>query len=501
MSASPVSPTSASSPRRGKKIIDLLRRLDPEERPLFSDYLRSPLLGNSPQFHHLLDFVVGEVLDKGKDSCSAEEFHAALFPDQPFDPARTKYIWVRLSQFHEKILDFIAFRRYQQSPGTRDQLLLEGIHARGWEGQLEKAFGRTLRRVGTTVSAGSIRQRLDARLIRTQLLNETSEPGQDTGIGDVLEELDIYYVIQKLKFACGELNHRLFAGPTLELKGLLYVQEMAAAPDLIQIPVVKAYLRASQMLEAEILGLPDSVGHYRELFALFRPPIPFSMEETRDLFACVQNFIVLKYHQCEGEYLADLKELYESMLELGLLEMGGKLSSMLLKNIVQLFCQSGNPAWAQSVLEVFRQRVTNDPLELAYHFNSAVVAFYRREYDTVLKLLYNRIGKFDNTAIEIAARVFLIRSLWHLADWDWLSSSVETFLKYLKRNRPHIGKANYQLYLPYAQHLKRAANALSSLPARRKKKLEACKVNLEEAGHTAIYAWLYREVCKLLEEG
>lgn len=488
----------SSSPRWGRKVLDLLRRLPPQSHQELDEYFRSPLLGNSPQFRQLLQFLFEDVIAKGLDAFTPDELHAALFPQRRYESSRDPYIRLRLSQFHEQVMDFIAFREFRQDEMAKGQQFLNAVERYGWEDLLEKSLDRTLRRIDDTVSAASTQQRLAARLIHTGLLNEKGEPGQDTGIRHVLAELDTYYVIQKLKFACGELNHRLFSGQTLELKGLDYVQELAEQPEFAAVPVVRAYLFASRMLEAEIAGQASAQAHYQALLAMFTAPAPFAPDESRDLFTCLQNYIVLQYHRGHAAYLADLKQLYEQMLSNGQLEIRGKLSSMVLKNIVQLFCRSGNSDWAESIVELYRQRVSKDPLELAYHFNSAVIAFYRQDYPLVLKLLYHRIGKFEISAIEIAARIFVCRSLWHSQDWDWLLSSVQVFLKYLKRHRSAIGESNYQLYFPYAKYLKQAATAASARPSQVAKKLKACQLQLEESGHTATYAWLYGEVSQLL---
>lgn len=487
-----------ASATRGGKLLYFLTRMDIAERQSFRHYLESPLLGNSKQLSRLFRIVEKHLSQSDPGLLPAELFYPELFPDGVPETGGENYVWVRISLLTEKLMDFLAFQEYQQDELMRERLLLRAFKRRSLTRFLPAVFRRAMRKTGKQVSAGTVQQRMSMQIEWADHLVTTGVPGGDTGIAEVMESTDLYWVIQKLKYATGEYMHRATARKTIDLHGVELALEMAAGPRFREIAIVQGYVHACNMIRALHAGSKQSEGHLQQLLGLLEEPEKFERSEGRDLYFIAQNFLVLKHYQGDSGAINALTQLYAAMLDSGLMTEAGTVSATFYKNTVMLMCRLGSFDWVAGFMGQYHSRIRNDPKGLTAKFNWAVLAFYREDWSRVIELLYNEINRFANPAIGLDARVYLCRALWMQGEYDWLLGMLDGYRQYLKRNKA-VSALDRKVHGKYVRYFRKLALAVTERQDKRERKLRELLKEMENAGDESVLGWLGGQIRKQAE--
>ena len=116
----------------GKKLLYFLQDLSTAEVKKFHQYLSSRLLCKRPHFVKVLEILEKEVLKKGLDQIPPEIFRKIFSPESPMNDKKRAYIRMRLAQFLQELLNFLAFQEYQKNKVFRNQNLIRASIAH-WE--------------------------------------------------------------------------------------------------------------------------------------------------------------------------------------------------------------------------------------------------------------------------------------------------------------------------------------------------------------------------------
>lgn len=481
---------------RGQKLIYFLERLEPAEREDFQHYLASPLLGNSLQFVAWLEVIERKWERIKSDGLQAEMFYGTL--RKQGKEVADRYIWVRLTHLQQRLFDYIAFLAFQQDPSRKQLALLREVVRRGGYKHFPRLYKSTEQALAKAAGAHSLRDQMDLEFIHGDFLVENAQVGMgaESGLGRTLEALESFYVVQKLKIACAEYNHRIFAGPTTQLEQIQAT--LAIADQLKKVPLVRAYASAFRLLESVLEHKNGAEAHFFSLKESFFSTDTISARDARDLFAIAQNFAVLRYHNGAHAFLSELTLLYERMLEIGAFLEKDLLDPVFFKNTVMLMCRIGNVDWAAEFVQRFQGRIANDPQALMGTYNQAVVRFFQGNFQGVIELLYDVIPRFQQVAVGIGARVYFCRALWMQAEYEWLLNALKGFEQFLSRNK-EVEKQDQERYRGYVRIFRKMALAAEEMGKSRVGKLEALAEEVAALGRQELYGWLWARIRELLE--
>ncbi|MEM0996514.1 MAG: hypothetical protein AAGN35_05525 [Bacteroidota bacterium] len=483
---------------RGKKLLYYLRQMNPEELRQFSHWLASPLHENSPQLAAMLEILAHHLAHTPDAPLVASTFAPALSSDEPFAPEKASYIWIRLAALQSALYDFLAWEQAQTDTQLRHRNLFAALRRRGWDRYLPQIYKTALRELPAPPQALRFEAELGLETEMSAYLASEAAHGEDKHLDRVHRSLDYYFLLQKVKYACGGI---LEGDPGADPSQSAMLKAVLAytGEHLNELPgVLVAYWNVFEMLHHEIRGDKEWAAElFLQFDALFRNPTDFSPEEAVDLFIHGQNFCILRYRQGDGRFVDHLLSLYERVLDSRAIFKDGQLSGQFYKNTVELMARLGRLTWAEQFVETYRNAIRHDSEAVIYRYNLAVIRFFQQDYRAAVNRLYNIISALDRFNMGVGARVYFCRSLWEAGEYDWLNSGLRAFDQHLRRNR-NTKAGDPGFYREFVAFLRRASNAVTGNPSKKVPKLEALQEELAEAGSQNHFRWIRQKVSEQL---
>jgi hypothetical protein len=484
--------------KRGQKLYYYLSRLSPKELKDLHAYFSSPLLGNSLQMARMLLTIQAEVLDKGGKVIDAELFQTEFFPDQALDDNKRKYIRIRLVQFLERVLDFVAFMEYKGDTNAHHVHLLKAMHTRGWE----KYFERTYQEIEAMPPKKDFGEyhlyRMRREIVRNDHLSGNASIASETNLPKTIERIDNYIIFIALKYACAAMTQKILGKIEIETKFDQIASQYANQDSYQDNIEVVAYTHSYRMLCAYINGEHEGDLHFDCLSEILNNPATLDRSEAYDLFSLASNYCQLQIRAGKFEYIARLRDVYTTALAKGTITNSGIISRYTYRAIVNQMCKVGEVQWSANFVEEWKYRIGGDTDHLTYYVTKAYIHLLAKDLDKAIELLYNRIALIEDVNLSINARTYLCRAVWEKGDFQWLNSILEAFRLFLIRCKS-MSKPEKLSYERYLEIFTKMCAAQLGNPDLVRKKLERLKVSIEENGETQRYFWLNKTLLTALE--
>jgi hypothetical protein len=152
---------------------------------------------------------------------------------------------------------------------------------------------------------------------------------------------------------------------------------------------------------------------------------------NRALLGHLQNFCIKYYNSGKTEFLSHLFDCYKYSLRY--IKNEGDMTSISLRNISFCALQLGEIAWAESLVENFKSKVSADERDNAYNFSLARISFEKKDYTSAMRLLLR--VTYEDAFYASSARILLIKCYYELNDEMPLISCCASLLQFLKRSK------------------------------------------------------------------
>ena len=478
----------------GKKLQYFLNALEDQEKDRFLHFLDSPLIPNQRDLSGLLEAVY---LQSGESWLDPKKLYATFRPGEAWQPDKLPYLQLRLAQLLEKLMDFLAHQKYLQDPVTPHHYLLDSFMERGLTKYLDSTYRKGLKLIAEPQESRELREQYRFQSRMTNFKSDFTTDGSYTGLEEVLQTLDHYYYLEKLKYATAALNAELAWGKKIEIGMLQPVLEAVEKQESSLPDVIVGYRLACLSLKNVQEAPETGKAFFLRLKQLLLESENLPKGETLDLFTYGLNYAILRWYKAPVEFGKHLSDLYTRLLEKGLLLENGKLPPAYYKNITALMCKMEEVDWAAQFVEEWKDRVGGKDQELLYRYNLAVVNFHKQNYKALIPLLYNELNQFSDILYGMAARVYLSRALWLLEEYDMLGQVLSAFHVYMKRNLKVVDREK-KLHLNFIAIFQKLLRTVTGNPDQFKENLKRVRKSLESAPGSAVFQWL-RSVMEELE--
>jgi len=381
-----------------------------------------------------------------EQSLEAAKVWRALYPQQSYRPQRLKD---HMSQLSRLLKRFLLLTYLEEEDGLAERLTLAsmaglqgeklfGQYRNAWEKNREKSAYRDADYYGEMMHVAGYTDQLKG-------IRWKREYGYS--LQEKADNLDRYYLIQKLQLYCEMLNRNNLQQQHYETHLLEDIQALLTNnPTYLSVPAIKLwYLVLQTLLKSEDrdvflalrLALQEE-GHY------------FRSAERRAMYKYALNFCIRRINAGHNEYLQDSFTIYQEMLAAGLLHIQGKISHTDYKNIASSGIRLQAFDWVENFIEQYKDEVGGGLADNVYTYCLANLYAASGKEREAMRLLQE--VKFTDVYYVLSARTLLLQIFYDRGEWDSLEYQLKAYQLFLKRNRT-ISQRNRKLYLQYARYL------------------------------------------------
>ncbi|MEO1438731.1 MAG: hypothetical protein AAFV80_24535, partial [Bacteroidota bacterium] len=296
-----------------------------------------------------------------------------------------------------------------------------------------------------------------------------------------------FFLINKLKHYCNALNYKNVLNVEIPI-GLIdtLLEKLDHSPYLKE-PAILAYYQVMLTLKA-----PEQDQHFQDLCrALADHADRFPEQELRDLYIFAQNYCIKKINLGQQEYLRELFDLYQIMLETRIIFADNELPPTVYKNVITLGLRLEEYDLTESFIRDYDAFLPDTHRSNAEAYNLAKLHFHKQEYDQVIQFL--RDLEYRDVYDAVDGRWLLAKTYYEMDEFGALDNLLDSFRLFLMRQKV-ISHANKTQYLKQVRYLKMLSKTLSA----DKKRLSNIREKIQTTSNQAEKAWFLEKVDELL---
>ena len=254
------------------------------------------------------------------------------------------------------------------------------------------------------------------------------------------DSFDLYYLCNKLRMACDMLSRQNTTGTLYQChfleEVLLHYQNNFL--NCRQNPAFNIYYQLLLLIQEK------KEEQYRKLKSYIPKHLHlFPKAELRIIYLYLQNYCIFQINSGKSRYYRELRELYELLLEEGILFQNGFLQQWTYKNIVTVGIRLAEYDWTESIIHQYKSKLKESERPNALAYNLAALYYARKQYKKALRQLHD--VTFTDQAYHLGAKIIQLKSYFELNETEALHSLLEAFKKYILRNKglaPYHKQAN-----------------------------------------------------------
>ena len=478
------------------KLLDLLDLLTPYELNQLHKLVYSPFFNKHEKTRILLDYII-EVGPGNEDEelLNKETAFRIMFPGEDYDVQKVKDVMSPLTKLVET---YLMQKSLEGMSGDQAIYLMRELRER----KADKYFAATERQLRQMLDK---QKRLDSEhfWLSYQLETEVDkhfmaklERAAHPSLQARADNLDRYYMLNKLKMACEMINRSniIKASYQMHLVDEIHDHIEKHIEEFADAPVILAY-------NFNLLALknPDVEKYYEDLIAFLNDNFDLiGNDEAVGLYDYAKNYCIKKINSGKSIYLQKLFEVYRSLINNGLIYQGSYMSQWDYKNIVTVATRLKAFEWCLEFIEEQKAKLDPQHRENAYTYNLAMYHYSCGNYEGTMELL--RDVEFTDVYYNLGGKTTLMKTYYELNEMEAFFGMIDSFKAYLKRNKlisEYQYKVNSNL-LRFAQKLaklKRDKDFLSG--SKFGKELKGISEKIETTSEITNIDWLKEKVEEL----
>jgi len=468
------------------KLLDALRVLTPKQLRRLEDFIASSFFNKNDDVSQLFSAIKKYAPSFNHDDLRKECIYKIAFPREKYDEKKLGYL---MSDIQRLIDKFLAYSEFIEHPIQHEYYLMSSYIDYG----LDKHFSKTMKDAQQLQKENHFR---DADYYYNEFLLESlkniyfdkqRKHAYDESLQKAIDNLDLYYLAQKLKYSCELFNRKNIVAADYKLRLLDEIMVYLKDKDFEEAPAVAIYYLILMTLTDS-----DNETHFKKLKELLKiHGIKFPPLEARDMYQYAQNYCIRRINSGKQEYLDELFQLYQTTLDTKIAFDGKYISPWTYKNVVGVALRVEKYKWVEKFIFEYKEHLAPAMRENAFAFNLASFYFNKGDFNKALELLRN--VEFTDIIYSLDSKAMLLRIYYELKEIDPLWSLLEAFQVYLRRNKL-ISDNQKTIYQNLIHFVKEAMRI-------RKGDKEAAlklKAKIEKTRQVAYLQWLMKKAEELM---
>jgi hypothetical protein len=496
------------------KLIQLIQKLSSRELSRFEDFVYSPYYNKHEQVRDLCSYLI-QLAPKWDHPrrLQKEYVFKKIFPTQKFDKGLLNRTASALLQL---LHDFLVQERLQHEKMQLEQqlILLEELRKlkadKDYKSSLQK-YHKTQEKTAEGTS--------EAFLNKYKLHKELDRLFIDKGGRQFDENLqlknyyfDAYFVVEKLRIACDMINRNNIIRSDYQTTMIEELLEYAKREELAKIPAIQIYKAILRMLGAENEAAEKEYiklkilleEHYKGVKENNKKEegnkAGFTNAELMSIYDYILNFCAKQINQGKSEYYQEMLDAYRFLIESQVIFIDGYLAAWDYKNTVTVALRVEDFDWAIDFIETKKQYLPPSVKDNVYRYNLSAYKYAVKDYGAALQALHNI--EFTDASYFIGAKTIQIKSYYELNEEEALTSLIESFSTYLRRNKKisDYWKSSNLNFLKLANRIRKLKTQKDYMPKHAyQAQWNKIQVLLEDTSPLANKDWLMQAMNNLKE--
>ena len=483
----------------GNKVYTILTFFDKYEQNRLRKYLQSPYFNKSEELINLFEILIKDINQKkGKDLTSSkldknkeltgEKIWSDLTPEKVFDNVRYRKYCSDLLKLTE---GFLAQQIYEENTLHQAPYLLNAVGNK----RMLKLYNSTLK-TARRISEQQQYKPADFFYYQFQIEKNFYEMTTSSkhkrvsrlNVEEIVNNLDYYYLAEKLRYYCLVLMQRGLVSHEYEL---LFIDEIIDHIEKYileyeKIPPIAVYFSVYKTLADS-----DNDEHYINLIDLMeRYENQFPIGETSGIYENALNYCVRKLNSGSDFHLKEYLRLFKTLLKKEILIAEGELAPHHFNNTIVIAMRLGEYSWTEQFIKQYQFKLDENIRENLVIYNLALVYFYQKKYDQVISLLQE--VEYLEVYYYLRSKSLQLATYYELNEIDPLFSLIDSLRTYMNRHKS-IAKEKKVLY----ENLIKFTKKLVKIIPGDKKAIAKLRTEVEATKGIASENWLKEKIAEL----
>lgn len=469
------------------KIYNVLTHFDKVEQNRLRKYIRSPYFNANEALMIFYDILAEHINANGKaDFLTKEIIWTQLYKNETFNDVRFR----KLSSDLLKLVEgFLAQKVYDENSLQQASFLLEAI---GSKKKLEKLYNSAIKsaRVNSEIQsekpASYYYHQFEIQKKLYNLNDAELKRFEKSNVEDIINNLDYFYLAEKLKWYCTILSRQSLISHEYELLFIDEIVNHLAKHGYENIPLIQIYYLIYLTQKDS-----ENENHYHSLkniLSKYWRTLP--IEEAKEAYTNLLSYCIKKLNQGSTLFLKEFISLSKELLKTNILLASGEMDPGYFRNAILNSLRLGEYDWAEQFLTKYEDKLPSDFRKNAVSFNRALIYFYQKKYDKVISLLQSI--EYEDKVYNLSAKSMLMAIYFEQDEFEALYSLSDAFKTYLNRHKD-INEKMRLGYLYYIQFVRK----LTKIMPGDKKMIEALREEIKNTKGVASERWLLEKLAEL----
>ena len=408
----------------------------------------------------------------------------SLYPNTKFNDVRFRKLSSDLLKLVE---EYLAVEIFNKKKIQKINYTLESIGDR----KLYKLYNSTLsnaRRVSERTIFKDGEFYYDQYLIEKNyynLKNSDLDRSAVTNVEDIINNLDYFYLIQKLRLLCETVSRKTIKSTEYQLLFLDEIISHLNKHSYDHVPAISIYFN----MYLTMVSNEDK--YYFKLKSLLEKHLHlFPKAEVIEIYTTPINYCLKQANLGSQEFLLEFLKLNENLLERNIIA-ENELSPWRFKNIITAACKLKRFDWADNFINQYIDKIPPNYRENAFTFNTAMLYFYQKKYSDLLPLLLQ--VDYQDFTYSLTSKIFTVVSYFELDEIEPLLSFIDAFRAYLTR-QPKLSQKRKQKYLNTLKVIKK----ICKTSVWEENKIKKLKTEVESyKGELSLEDWVFEKITEL----
>lgn len=414
---------------RDRSLVRMLGFLDSKQLKGFREYLNCGLFNTNPSLIALYDCIREKVLVKQPEFISGADLLEGT-------GIQTGLLDKLCSLLMRQLRSFVPLWYKNQNNSSDFPFALEAWREMGLDGDLLEREYRRMKRSLEKMPAAEFGQVTEFQLEHVYVKYNALLPRKDQKelFKPAVDLLDDFFTVTKLKYLCAMISLDMVLQQDREVENPSFSVDMVKKMSALGVAYHKAYLLLNQ-------GTPEP-GKVRELLEFVEVHGPsFSRNDQGSLLGYLMNISIRGLSSQEHEFEQLSNDIYDVLLNHGLLVEGGRIAGYHFKNIVSCKLRIGALTEAKSFIESYKDHLSGKNRETLLPYSRGQLAFASLDFREAVRWFRLVVAQVSSDLIiGVEARKMLWKSLFELYDeleldeYHEMVRLYDSFRTYIARN-------------------------------------------------------------------